>query len=582
MPSSQILQPVLKMKVDELFLTWLSDTKTQAVLKDYLDLIKVGHQCDLNDVGAMTKRTLTFNENNNVASQKNWVAEKKATAFNTPLSPPSAATLPSGCSGGTRVTGPHGRILRRSVSSKKAQVRTEEPVTNPLSESIPKFYFPLGRPKANLNIDSLISKVEATFCQFPNERATIEDMGQVAKACECPLYWKVPLFCLAGGDRTGFVSVHKFVAMWRKTLQTCHDDAAKFVHLLAKPGCNYLEQDDFIPFLQDVVNSHAGLSFLKEALDFHSRYITTVIQRIFYNVNRSWTGKITCSELRKSNFLQNVAMLEQEEDVNQLTEFFSYEHFYVIYCKFWELDTDHDLYINQKDLAQHNDQAISQKMIERIFSGTVTRDRRVFKEGRLSYADFVWFLISEEDKKTDTSIEYWFRCMDLDGDGVLSMYELEYFYEEQCQKLESMAIEPLPFEDCLCQMLDIVKPEVKGKIALRDLKRCKLSHIFFDTFFNIEKYLDHEQRDPFSVIREVETDGQEMSDWERYAAEEYDILVAEEAAADHCNDVYENPLSPLEPHISADLALTKRHLFEIPSPHCNLDLDKYEYEDDFE
>lgn len=53
--------------------------------------------------------------------------------------------------------------------------------------------------------------------------------------------------------------------------------------------------------------------------------------------------------------------------------------------------------------------------------------------------------------------------MDLDGDGVLSMYELEYFYEEQCQKLETMAIEPLPFEDCLCQMLDLVKPEVEGQ-----------------------------------------------------------------------------------------------------------------------
>lgn len=60
------------------------------------------------------------------------------------------------------------------------------------------------------------------------------------------------------------------------------------------------------------------------------------------------------------------------------------------------------------------------------------------------------------------SIEYWFRCMDLDGDGVLSMYELQYFYQEQSQKIEAMAIEPLPFEDCLCQMLDMVKPEVPG------------------------------------------------------------------------------------------------------------------------
>lgn len=50
-----------------------------------------------------------------------------------------------------------------------------------------------------------------------------------------------------------------------------------------------------------------------------------------------------------------MALLEEEADINQLTEYFSYEHFYVIYCKFWELDTDHDLYIDRKDLARHND-----------------------------------------------------------------------------------------------------------------------------------------------------------------------------------------------------------------------------------
>ena len=43
--------------------------------------------------------------------------------------------------------------------------------------------------------------------------------------------------------------------------------------------------------------------------------------------------------------------------------------------------------------------------------------------------------------------------MDLDGDGYLSMYELEYFYEEQLQRMEQLGIETLPFEDCLCQVL---------------------------------------------------------------------------------------------------------------------------------
>ena len=47
--------------------------------------------------------------------------------------------------------------------------------------------------------------------------------------------------------------------------------------------------------------------------------------------------------------------------------------------------------------------------------------------------------------------------MDLDGDGRISMYEMEYFYEEQINKLEQLDIEPLPFEDCVCQVNNIVR-----------------------------------------------------------------------------------------------------------------------------
>ncbi len=42
--------------------------------------------------------------------------------------------------------------------------------------------------------------------------------------------------------------------------------------------------------------------------------------------------------------------------------------------------------------------------------------------------------------------------MDLDGDGVLSMFELDYFYQEQVHKMEIYGIEYMPFEDCICQV----------------------------------------------------------------------------------------------------------------------------------
>uniref|UniRef100_A0A669PS07 Protein phosphatase 2 regulatory subunit B''alpha n=1 Tax=Phasianus colchicus TaxID=9054 RepID=A0A669PS07_PHACC len=412
-----------------------------------------------------------------------------------------------------------------SVVSPSALPVNKATSSTPLSVNIPRFYFPKGLPNVCTNHEEIIARIEEAFTEFEDEKANICEMGKIAKICGCPLYWKAPMFSASGGQRTGCVSVHSFVSLWRKILRNCHDDASRFAYLVAKPSCGYLEQEDFIPLLQDVVETHPGLTFLKDAPEFHSRYITTVIQRIFYTVNRSWSGKITLTELRKSNFLQTLALLEEEDDINQITDYFSYEHFYVIYCKFWELDTDHDLYISQKDLARYSDQVLRSL----FFLGVFSRGNEVQKEGRMSYADFVWLLISEEDKRNATSIEYWFRCMDLDGDGVLSMYELEYFYEEQCERMEVMGIEPLPFQDLLCQMLDLVKPEREGRVTLRDLKRCRMAHVFYNTFFNLEKYLDNEQRDPFAVQKDFENDGPEPSDWDRYAAEEYEILVAEES-----------------------------------------------------
>ncbi|XP_043926734.1 serine/threonine-protein phosphatase 2A regulatory subunit B'' subunit alpha-like [Protopterus annectens] len=149
-------------------------------------------------------------------------------------------------------------------------------VSAPISINIPRFYYPKGLPNCNANIEETIAKIESVFSEIEDKKADIYEMGKVAKACGCPLYWKAPMFNAAGGERTGYVSVHAFIATWRNLLQNYHDDASKFVHLLAKPGCHHLEPEDFIPLLQDVVDTHPGLTFLKDAPEFHSRYITTV------------------------------------------------------------------------------------------------------------------------------------------------------------------------------------------------------------------------------------------------------------------------------------------------------------------
>ena len=42
----------------------------------------------------------------------------------------------------------------------------------------------------------------------------------------------------------------------------------------------------------------------------------------------------------------------------------------------------------------------------------------------MGYEDFVWFIMSEEDKTSDMALDYWFKCCDLDGDGCLRANEM--------------------------------------------------------------------------------------------------------------------------------------------------------------
>ncbi|KPU79330.1 uncharacterized protein Dana_GF17626, isoform C [Drosophila ananassae] len=393
---------------------------------------------------------------------------------------------------------------------------------------IPRFYFPHGKPQPTIAMERVLRGILSAFDSFPNNQVTKDELPRILKLCGLPFYWRMPVMVFCQTASTGLVERQRFVEFWKQMNVYCHEAASRFVYILSRGQRfrSYIVPEDLVPMVQDVVDTHPGLAFLKEATEFHSRYVHTVIARIFYSVNRSWSGRITISELKRSDLLEMISLLEEEEDINQIMAFFSYEHFYVIYCKFWELDKDHDLLISQEDLAKHSDHALSTRIVERIFSGCVTRSdnkKAPEDEAKMSYTDFVWFILSEEDKRTPTAIEYWFRCMDIDGDGAISMYELEYFYEEQQQRMEGIGIECLPFEDCLCQMLDMIKPANRDCITLGDLKKCKMTHVFFDTFFNLEKYLDHEQRDPFASQRDEYT-----SDWDRFAAQEYELLISEE------------------------------------------------------
>jgi serine/threonine-protein phosphatase 2A regulatory subunit B'' len=273
-----------------------------------------------------------------------------------------------------------------------------------------------------------------------------------------------------------------------------------------------LAKKDFVWLLDEVVRTHPGLEFLAATPEFQDRYKETVIIRIFYSVNRSGTGKITLRELRKSSFPRTVVVLDEEPDINKVLDLFSYEHFYVLYCKFWELDSDHNHLIDKEDLLRYSNYSLTYRIVDRIFA-EVPRKLVAPEPGYMSYEDFCWFLLSEEDKSTPTALEYWFRCVDLDGNGMVDNTEMRYFYQEQLHRMECISQEVVSFEDVVCQLHDMIMPKREGVFTMKDLRSSPLASNFFNILFNLNKFIAFEQRDPFQMRQEQALG---LSDWEKY------------------------------------------------------------------
>eukprot|EP00756_Hemistasia_phaeocysticola_P029165 Hpha_TRINITY_DN16212_c1_g3::TRINITY_DN16212_c1_g3_i1::g.13095::m.13095/K11583/PPP2R3; serine/threonine-protein phosphatase 2A regulatory subunit B'' len=289
---------------------------------------------------------------------------------------------------------------------------------------------------------------------------------------------------------------------------------------------SFIIRDDLKPIVEEVLLVHPGLEFLKNTPDFQERYAETVQIRILFCANTKDDGQLTWPEFQRSSLPTVLHVLDAESDINvsHRTEYFSYEHFYVLYCKFWELDTDHDFLISKEDLSKYGNYSLTNAIIDRVFAG---KGRRITSKSpqRMSYEDFVWFCLCEEDKGTPQALEYWFRCCDLDDDGFLSGYELKHFFQEQKERMESSYQEPIAYEDILCQMMDMIHPRDPKAIRLADLKACKLSGNLFNALFNLNKFIAFEQRDPF--VTHAEKQLPEKTDWDRFAKVEYERMSLE-------------------------------------------------------
>jgi hypothetical protein len=275
-----------------------------------------------------------------------------------------------------------------------------------------------------------------------------DEFAQLTReVCSYPPYFgqyvfhKICAFCSSSPQQfqamfeTG-ISATDFLLFWSSIHHqsvSASDRVSRFWQLVCPSDASYVTPPDIAPLIEALIDFHTDLAKLRDDPMLRRAYTTVVSSSLFFSLHGVRSSRISFTEIKASNLVDAFYLVTSQSTRHVLP--FSSSYFEDALKSFrdaCEMPNSSALCGGAPPPCGRVSTAaltactrLSPYILGRIFSHlSMDSDDHT----SLSFDDYVWLWLAEKDKMSATSLSFWFRCLDADDDGYLSMEDIRLAY----------------------------------------------------------------------------------------------------------------------------------------------------------
>lgn len=149
-----------------------------------------------------------------------------------------------------------------------------------------------------------------------------------------------------------------------------------------------------------------------------------------------------------------------------------------VYGQYLNLDKDHNGMLNKEELAGYGTGTLTGVFLDRVFQECLTYD------GEMDYKTYLDFVLALENRHEPQSLHYLFRILDINSQGYLTAFNLNYFFRVSFKIIfkkikliflcQNLVLKKTHFIDCSFDIFRLFKnnlyPMVPSLLFLKILK----------------------------------------------------------------------------------------------------------------